>query len=628
MENKMSTVPTATNAAGLAPTSVTPAQQTALVALKNEQTWESVTQMFFDQAARLGDKPFLWHKVEKYWQPLSWSDVASKVARLAGALRVLGVSAGDRVVIVSENRPEWLIADFAIMTIGAITVPAYTTNTERDHRHIIENSGAVAAFVSTPKLAKNLLPAVYQSTHCKIVIGIDPLKIGQASVATLYDMTSLIEGSKTSIADARNWLQAKRSDTACLIYTSGTGGAPRGVMQHHGALLCNVWGAHKVLQEDFPPSEDIFLSFLPLSHAYEHTGGQFLPVALGGQIYYSEGLEKLASNIEEARPTIMVVVPRLFEVLRQRMSGNVAKQGWLARFLLAQALKLGARKYKGETLNWWQRLLDQVIDKTVRKKVQQRLGGRIKAMVAGGAPLTPEVGIFFYSLGITLLQGYGQTEAGPIISCNRPRAGVKMHTVGPPLDGVEVKIAEDGEIIVRGELVMHGYWSNEAETQRMLRDGWLYTGDIGHIDADGHIVITDRKKDIIVNDKGDNVSPQRIEGMLTLEPEILQAMVYGDKRPYLVGLVVPDPDWLAAWARARNKRGDLGLLHADPELLAALQQAVNRVNTNLNVIEKVRRIVLAKEAFTTENEQMTPTLKIRRHVIKQAYSAKLDALYS
>jgi long-chain acyl-CoA synthetase len=594
---------------------------------KSPQTWSNLVEMFFDQAARLGTKPFLWAKRDGAWQPLTWAEVADKVARLAGALRAIGLKPGDRVVLVSENRPEWLISDIAIMAAGGITVPAYTTNTERDHLHILENSSAAMVIVSGPKLAKVLMPAVYQSTHCKTVIGIEPLKIGQSSVVNLYDWTSMVAGSKASLADARGWATAKRTDTACIIYTSGTGGAPRGVLQHHGAILANVHGALKVIKEDFPPTPDSFLSFLPLSHAYEHTGGQYFPISMGAEIYYSEGLEKLSSNIEETKPTFMVVVPRLFEVLRQRMVGNVKKQGKIASLLLDWAMTLGKITYEEGKLSWWQNILDRIVEKLLRTKVRQRLGGRIKAMVAGGAPLNPEVGMFFHALGITLLQGYGQTEAAPIISCNRPSAKIKMHSVGPALDGVTVKIAEDGEILVQGELVMQGYWNNPEETARVLKNGWLHTGDIGHIDADGHIVITDRKKDIIVNDKGDNVAPQRVEGMLTLEPEILQAMVIGDKRPHLVGLVVPDPDWLKEWAQANGKMGDLAVLYQDPALASALQTAVDRVNKRLNVVEKVRRVAVAKEPFTVENEMMTPTLKLRRHMIKRVYGERMDALY-
>jgi long-chain acyl-CoA synthetase len=595
--------------------------------MSTPETWPNLVAMFFDQAARLGDKPMLWRKVGGAWQPLSWAEAAARVASLAAALKSIGIAKGDRVVLVSENRPEWCIADLAIMAAGAVTVPTYTTNTERDHVHILENSGARAAIVSNARLAKTLLPAVYHANACEWVIGMEPLRVGQSSGAEILDWASLLARHPADVAAIRAEATMQRGDLACLIYTSGTGGAPRGVRQHHGAILSNLAGCLDILQHDFKVEDEVFLSFLPLSHAYEHTGGQYLPIALGAEIYYSEGLEKLASNIEETRPTIMVVVPRLFEVLKQRMTKAVEKQGGAAKWLLEQALRIGRKRYETGSIPLWDRPLDLVLDRTIRKKVQGRLGGRLKAMVAGGAPLNPEVGIFFYSLDIMLLQGYGQTEAGPVISCNRPSAGLKMHSVGRPLKGVQAKIAEDGEILVRGELVMSGYWNNPEETARVLKDGWLHTGDVGHIDRDGHIVITDRKKDIIVNDKGDNIAPQRVEGMLTLQPELLQAMVYGDRRPYVVGLVVPDPEWAMEWAKANGHPADMAELRGLPDFTRAVTAAVDRVNRQLSVIEKVRRVVLADGPFTVENEQMTPSMKIRRHVLKEGYGERLAQLY-
>jgi long-chain acyl-CoA synthetase len=457
------------------------------------------------------------------------------------------------------------------------------------------------------------------------VIAIEPLAGGQESGVHVSAWRALLDAEEADVEASAAGARFRREDLACIIYTSGTGGAPRGVMQHHGAILHNVEGCTDIISADFGWDEEVFLSFLPASHAYEHSGGQMFPVGLGAQIYYSEGIEKLASNIEEVKPTIMVVVPRLFEVLRQRILKNVEKQGKLGQYLMKRALEIGARDYAGR-VPLWDKPMDLVLDRTLRPKVSARFGGRLKAMVSGGAPLNPEVGIFFHALRLTVLQGYGQTEAAPVISCNRPAAGVRMDTVGPPMKNTEVRIAEDGEILVRGELVMHGYWRNPALTERTVLDGWLHTGDIGHLDEAGRIVITDRKKDIIVLDKGDNVAPQRVEGMLTLEPEILQAMVAGDKRPYIVGLVVPDPEWTKEWAAAQGKASGPEL-RDDPDYLRALSAAVDRVNKGLSGIEKVRRFVLADEPFTVDNEQMTPSLKIRRHVIKARYGERLDALY-
>jgi long-chain acyl-CoA synthetase len=574
------------------------------------ERFDNLIALFLARAADKGEAPFLWAKGEGEWRSISWAEAARQVASLAVSLKNIGLQPGDRVALVSENRPEWLISDLAIMAAGCVTVPTYTTNTTRDHAHVLGNSGARAVIVSNQKLAKNLIPAVLTSSECHHVIGMEPIRSGQApDWVTCHHWSKLASGEADVEQLKKDAAGIDRGDLACIIYTSGTGGAPRGVKQHHGAILHNLEGATDIISTDFGWDDEVFLSFLPASHAYEHMGGQMFPIALGAQVYYAESLEKLASNIEEVQPTIMVVVPRLFELLRTRVLKSVEAQGGLSKYLLNRALKIGSDKYQGR-LKPWDLPMDGLLSLTLRRKIRQRFGGRQKAWVSGGAPLNPEVGVFFQSLGITFLQGYGQTEAAPLISCNRPSVGIRLDTVGPPVKNCEVRIAEDGEIMVRGENVMHGYWRNPEETARVLRDGWLATGDVGHFDDKGRIVITDRKKDILVNDKGDNVSPQRVEGMLTLQNEIAQAMVYGDRRPHLIALLVPDPEIAGA-----------------PDLHQQLQAAVDRVNADLSVIEKVRRFVLADGPFTIENEQMTPSMKIRRHVISKVYGERLDALY-
>ncbi|MEO1647201.1 MAG: long-chain fatty acid--CoA ligase [Pseudomonadota bacterium] len=589
---------------------------------------QNLVELFLTRAEAKGDAPFLGRKLDGEWSTISWAEAADQVCLMAEALRAIGLNEGDRVALVSENRPEWCIADIAIMAAGCISVPTYITNTERDHAHILDNSGARAVIVSTEKLLGPVVGAIGRTGIVDHVIGIEDLKRQQSPGFAYHSWGPMVEGDA---AAARAAVTARiagiaRSDTACLIYTSGTGGAPRGVMQHHGAILCNVAGAAEVLLEDFGVENERFLSFLPLSHAYEHTGGLYLPIAVEAEIYYSEGLEKLASNIEETQPTIMVVVPRLFEVLRTRIMKQIEKQGKVANFLLSSAIKIADKATEGKTRKR-DKPMDLVLEKALRPKIRAKFGGRIKAMVSGGAPLNPDVGNFFEAMGLTMLQGYGQTESGPVISCNRPAVGLKMDTVGPPLRGVEIKIADDGEILCRGELVMHGYWRNDAETARTIKDGWLHTGDIGHLDHKGRIVITDRKKDMIVNDKGDNVAPQKIEGMLTLQPEIAQAMVSGDKRPYVVGLVVPDAEWALEWARANNQKFDLKALQDWPEFRKAVRAAVDRTNKDLSVIEKVRKFEFADEAFAIENEEMTPSMKIRRHKIRDRYQERIDGMY-
>jgi long-chain acyl-CoA synthetase len=415
--------------------------------------------------------------------------------------------------------------------------------------------------------------------------------------------------------DTRAHVQAlRRTDTACLIYTSGTGGQPKGVMLSHGALLCNCTGAWHLFTDGdlLRVDHEVFLSFLPLSHSYEHTAGLIFPLTIGAEIYYAESVDKLVANMAEARPTIMTAVPRLYESMHQRIVAGVDRKGGLSAKLFHKAVELGIRRYEGDRLGLCDRAFDALLDRLVRRKVAERFGGRLKAFVSGGAPLNYDIGVFFLALGMRLLQGYGQTETAPVVSANLPTK-IRIDTVGPAFPGVEVKIAEDGEILVRGELTMQGYWNQPEQTAETLRDGWVYTGDIGVIDDDGYIRITDRKKDIIVNSGGDNVSPQKIEGALTFEPEIDQAMVYGDKRPHLVALLVPDEA-----LRARNLPA--------AELQTALQDAVDRTNSRLSMLEKIRRFIVADGPFDTENGLMTPSLKIRRHLIRDRYRDRL-ALY-
>jgi long-chain acyl-CoA synthetase len=413
-------------------------------------------------------------------------------------------------------------------------------------------------------------------------------------------------------------------DTACLIYTSGTGGIPKGVMTSHRNIISNCRGAYRVL-EQIALGDEVFLSFLPLSHSYEHTAGEMFPISIGAQIYFAEGAETLAANMLEARPTIMTAVPRLYETLHQRIRLGVQRKGGLSQKMFERAVAIGCKRLGSERTSLGERLVDPLLDRAVRSKVRERFGGRLKAMVSGGAPLNPEIGRFFLALGVTLLQGYGQTEAGPVITCNLP-ARIRIDTVGPPLEGVGLRIAEDGEILVAGDNVMKGYWKDPEGTAQALEDGWLHTGDVGEIDEDGYLRITDRKRDFIKNSGGEMISPARIEGYLTLEPEISQVMVFGDRRPYLVAVVVPDPEFIAAYADGEAPP-DLNALAADPGFVKAIGAAVSRVNLTLMPSERVRRFVVAAEAFSIANGQMTPTLKIKRHVIRERYGAALDALY-
>lgn len=568
-------------------------------------TCPSIPAMVLDQADCLGDRPLLGAKRDGAWHYLSWRQTIDAALSLAGGLVRLGLEPGDRVMLVSENRPEWAIADLAIMIAGGITVPAYVTNTTDDHRHILENVQARLVIVSTLALAERVMPAAARASQPPTLICLEPPRLAQAPGFAVLDWQRVLEmGTDTHQAMRDRAARLRRDDTACIIHTSGTGGAPRGVMLSHGALLADCLGAHALLR-DLGLGDQVFLSFLPLSHSYEHTVGLIFPLSIGATIAYAESLDQLAANMAEVRPTIMTAVPRLYESMRARILGALRRQGGAKEKLFLAALRLGTKRLTGQRLSWGERLADLALDRLVRAKVRQRFGGRLKALVSGGAPLAFEVGAFFAALGVRILQGYGQTEAGPAISCSPPSL-IKLDTVGPPLEGISVRIADDGEILVKGEVLMQGYWRDAEATARAIgADGWLHTGDIGEMDEDGYIRITDRKKDIIVNSGGDNISPQRIEGLLTLQPEIAQAMVHGDKRPHLVALIVAAEECDAA----------------------QVAKAVERVNSGLSTIEKIRRHAVIDQPFTTDNLMLTPTMKIRRHVIRQHFAEQIERLY-
>ncbi|MHA1538764.1 MAG: AMP-dependent synthetase/ligase [Alphaproteobacteria bacterium] len=593
------------------------------------EQWQNLCAVFYDGADRFADKPFLWTKIGGKYRSLSWVETGKQISLLSRGLRSLGIEKGDRVALVAENRPEWPISEFAIMAAGAIAVPAYTTNTVDDHLHILNNSGAKAVIVSSAALAKNLLPAALRSKTCKIVIAIEePLVTQSLAKVELHKWDDVLKTGGTLPDDVREMAaKVERTDTAVIIHTSGTGGAPKGVMLSHGAILANCMGAYDLLQNHVEHGEEIFLSFLPLSHAYEHMAGQFVAISIGAQIYYAESVEKLVGNMAEVRPTIMTAVPRLYEAIHARIQRGIAGQTGFKKKLFLRALELGRKRYENpESLSFGERILDKILDRLVRAKVAQRFGGRLKFFVSGGAPLNLEIGLYFTALGVKLLQGYGQTEAAPLISANRPD-GLKIHTVGPPVKGVEVRIADDGEICVHGEMVMQGYWGDAAATKEVIRDGWLHTGDIGLIDNDSHIQITDRKKDIIINSGGDNIAPQRVEGFLTLQPEIGQAMVFGDTRPHLVALLVPETDFVGDWAKKEGKRNDFAAIVKDTDFHEQLAEAVSRVNKGLAVAERVRRFIVVGDPFSVDNGMMTPSMKIRRHVITKSFGKDLDGLY-
>ena len=443
----------------------------------------------------------------------------------------------------------------------------------------------------------------------------------------IYQWSNLInENLNNDIDLKKNAEDIDRKDTACIIYTSGTGGNPKGVMLSHGSMMHNCAGAQELLLNETSHIKDIrFLSWLPLSHSYEHTL-QYYKMSVGGEIYYAEGIDKLLQNMSEAKPHIMTAVPRFYDSLYTRISQGLKTQSKISQFLFNKTIELGKKKYLNGELSGSENFFNNLLSKIVRKKVKKRFGGSLLALVSGGAALNFEIGLYLSALGLPLLQGYGQTETGPVISANRPEK-IKLDTVGPPLKNTKVKIAEDGEILVSGENMMNGYWNDPESTNKTIINGWVHTGDIGELDNDNYLKITDRKKDIIVNAGGDNISPTRIEEKLNINSEIAQSMLYGDFKNYLVAIVVPDKDFMKKWAQENNKDFNISEIIKDEDFIKIIKETVDRVNKNVSVIENVRKFLLIEEEFTVENDMMTPTLKVRRFKVKEKYQEKLNNLY-
>ena len=593
----------------------------------NFDEFNSVVKIFEKQSSILQDQPYLWRKIDDKYSSLSWKEVRSSVERFSAALKNLGILEGDRVVIVSENRPEWQISDLSIMSIGAISVPAYTTSTTNDYEYIIKHSGARCIIVSSHDLAQKVLPAVLNSPICQTLIKINDDNENYDVPISVHSWNSLIKENSYSIFNlSENIKNQSRKDTACIIYTSGTGGNPKGVMLSHGAMLTNCEGAKHLLNDIISTLNEVrVLSWLPLSHSYEHTL-QFYKMGIAAQIYYAEGIDKLLVNMAEARPHIMTAVPRFYDSLHTRISQGLKKQSKVSQFFFKETLRLGKKIYFNEPLSFFEKKFNGLLNKIVRKKVNKRFGGSLKALVSGGAALNFEVGIYLSALGLPLLQGYGQTETAPVVSANPPHK-IKLDTVGIVLNGTKVKIADDGEILVSGENVMNGYWNDPKATSATLINGWIHTGDIGEMDEEGYLKITDRKKDIIVNAGGDNISPSRVEEKLNIEPEIARSMMYGDHKNYLVAILVPDSEYAQQWTKDHHKEFNLKKLNQDPDFIRMIKETTERVNKKLSQIEQVRKFLLIDEEFSIENYMMTPTLKVRRFKVKEKYQSQLEALY-
>ena len=538
----------------------------------------------------------------------TWGETQKNILKLSKIIRE-NIKEGDRCLLVSENRPEWFVSDMAIMLSGGITVPAYTTYTEDDYKYLIEDCEPSLLIVSNNELLKKINNTINEKRFIKKVITLDEVNnvihdLDIINKDKYLDFNLILKNDLLDEDKIQNE-KLKRTSPACIIYTSGTGGNPKGVILSHGGILNNLVGACEIMRPLFN-SRPVFLTWLPLSHSYEHCV-QFAQIAVGAKVFYAEKIEKLLENISEAKPTIMTAVPRFYQNLYNKININLKKQTGFKAKLIEETLRLGKKKLLNQKMTFSEKLLNLIVETLVRKKIKKQFGGNLKAFVSGGGALDQEIGEFLNSVGLPTLQGYGLTETSPVVSCN-PIHKIKVETVGPPFKGNQVKIAEDGEILVKGENVMLGYWNKKEETDKVIVNGWLHTGDIGEIDPeDGYLKITDRKKDIIVSAGGDNISPAKIENMITNEPEIDQCMVYGDKKNYLVALVVPSKDFLHEKEKINN--------------------VIEKINKKLTLLEKIKKIQLIDENFSIENGLMTPTMKVKRKKVTEKYKNQLEELY-
>ena len=564
---------------------------------------KNLTDLFFDQSEKIKKEDIFleWlNKVNR--KKFSWSQTQSCIFKLAKKLKE-HVKEGDRVLLVSENRPEWLISDLSIMLSNAITVPAYTTYTENDYRYLIEDCKPTVVIVSNTAMHKKLEKTIIEKEYIKTVITFDNVT-RQESKKNYLQFDSIIK-TVLSEKDKIKTSNQKRNSPACIIYTSGTGGNPKGVILSHGGILNNLKGASEILKP-LIDSRPIFLTWLPLSHSYEHTV-QFVQISVKAKIFYAEKIEKLLENISESKPTIMTAVPRFYQNLYNKININLKKATGLKRYMINATIKLGRKKLLRKNMNFFENFFNSLLNFLVRKKIKKQFGGKLKAFVSGGGALDKEIGEFLNALGLPTLQGYGLTETSPVVSCN-PVHKIKIDTVGPPFKGNQVKIAEDGEILIKGENVMLGYWNNIEETNKVIKDGWLYTGDIGEIDQeDGYLKITDRKKDIIVSAGGDNISPAKIENLLSNSEAIDQCMVYGDKKNYLVALIVATKEF-------KGNKDKIKII-------------IDNINEKLTLVEKVKKFYLIDENFSIENGLLTPTMKVKRNKVTLKYKDILENLY-
>ncbi len=551
----------------------------------------SLVELYFKKCDEVDKKkPFL--KWLKPGEPTyNWEDIKERILKLSSEIKTL-INEGDRCLILSENRPHWLMADIAIMNAGGISVPIFTTYSSNDYEYILDDCKPSLIIVSNDNQFQKIKK--YINLDDQKIISFEKIKVESLIIQDVFN-----KNNHKSIINKN----LKRHMPACIIYTSGTSGNPKGVVLSHGGILSNCEGAVELLKPLIEKKDPIFLTWLPLSHSYEHTV-QFIQIVVGARVYYAESLEKLILNMELAKPTIMTAVPRFYQNLFTKINMNFQKQDGIKRKIIRSTLNLGKKLLKKKELNIFEKIMNFICNHLVRKKIQKQFGGNLQAFISGGGALDQNIGEFLNAIGLPTLQGYGLTEASPVVSCNLPDL-VKVETVGPPFSSTQVKIADDGEILIKGENVMLGYWNQKEETEKVIIKGWLHTGDIGELDNNNYLKITDRKKDIIVNLGGDNISPSKIENILCLEQLIKQSFVYGDKKNYLIAIIVCNKE---------IKKEEI-------------KPVIENINNKLTTVEKIKKFLLIHDEFTIENRMLTPTLKLKRKEIIKNYLKEIEHLY-
>ena len=575
----------------------------------------TLTHLFFENSLLYQNKTLFGFKKDGEWSHISWNEASDLVQDLSLGLHEIGVRKNDKISIIAENSYKWCVVDLAIISLGAITVPGYTTSNEDEIFYLLSHSEASVVFLNSKLLStiENILPKLDKIKH---IVCIDEVKSTKLN-KTINSFDNLIDKGSKSLGKSSfkkdTLYKVKEDDVVSIIYTSGTSSKPKGVMLTHKSIISNILGANELVKE-LEVKDHKFLSIIPLSHAYEHTAGFFLPILIGAEIFFNENRDQIVNDLLSVKPSLMTAVPRLYEVLHKKINNQLSNQSKITQKLFSKTIELGTKKFEKHELLFIEKLQDFALDKLVRKKIQKKFGGNLKAFISGGAALNEQIGLFFQSLGINILQGYGQTECSPLISCN-PINNIKIKSVGPVIKGIDIKLSKQNEILVKGNSLMKGYWKDKKNTNNTIIDGWLHTGDLGSIDEDGYLYISGRINEMIVNSGGENIAPVPIENLLMSYDEVEQALVCGHNRPFLISVLIPNETLL------KSNRSNVNKMKTD------FQNIINNVNKKLSQNKKIRKFILSDKLFSIENSQLTPTLKMKRRVIEAFYKDEIENLY-